>query len=309
MLAKHPSSFGKQSKRWSEEEIKILEKAYPTALTTYEVLSLLPDRTWQDVKSKVRSLGIKKQVKTIRRGGWMPHEIAVLKDKYPLGGALEVQNLLPQRSTHNIHVKAFHLGISCQRLLWTENEENRLRQHYSETPVNQLMNELDRSYGAIRGKAWELRLKKNFPGVGALPLCIEDFELGRLVGLLDGEGSFTIDRTRDSFFPFISITNTNRLVLERVRKITNMGTIRVHQPKIPRHNIVYRWYVEKAKDVRSLCLTVERCLIVKREQAGVILQFLDLKERIWNKEISRQVGIKMLGKLAKKCSKLNRGRR
>jgi hypothetical protein len=110
-------------------------------------------------------------------------------------------------------------------------------------------------------------------------------EAGYLAGFLDGEGCLTIGRARRvgyradwSYFAVMVLANTNLEALERIAALCGNGKIQLQDKRDrPEHKTLYR-LMFGAGQIRRLLPQVQQYLLIKRQQAELILQFLDLKE-------------------------------
>jgi hypothetical protein len=92
---------------WSDEELAILRKHYPTKLRQ-ELLSLLPNKRWTSIRHKASELGLKKAF----LGIWNPAELQILKDNWAKCGRPKLLKLLPRKRWSSIRHKAFELGLA-----------------------------------------------------------------------------------------------------------------------------------------------------------------------------------------------------
>ena len=93
-----------------------------------------------------------------------------------------------------------------------------------------------------------------------------------LAGFLDGEGSIMLYRRGNGAAMRISISNTNRPVLEWCQRATSVGAIVVAPRSNPRHKTAMMWMVN-SQPAASILEQVLPYLIVKHEQATVALEF------------------------------------
>lgn len=97
---------------------------------------------------------------------------------------------------------------------------------------------------------------------------------------IDCEGSIGIKRSwhrhMEKFYyqPAIQISNTNRRLIDYLVEIYPHVTIRHTQPRNPKHSGFWTWVVKA--DYNPDCLfQIKEYLIVKKEQAGIVLDFYD----------------------------------
>ena len=124
---------------------------------------------------------------------------------------------------------------------------------------------------------------------------LTEFELGFIIGLIDGEGTITInDKIRKQRFvwknkpknkkdyrqliPHVSVCNTNLEIIEKVKETINCGYITVNKAR-PEHNQKehYRFHLENLSDIEQLLNQISEKLIVKRKQAKILLEFCRLR--------------------------------
>lgn len=101
-----------------------------------------------------------------------------------------------------------------------------------------------------------------------------------LAGFFDGEGSVSIinfeGHGHRQFASRLNVTNTDLPTLELYKKIYG-GSIRKHSK--PRMQ-TYRWELRKNEDRQHFLLSVLPYLIVKKEEASIVLDFLRLGNSI-----------------------------
>lgn len=96
------------------------------------------------------------------------------------------------------------------------------------------------------------------------------FELGWVVGILEGEGHISVIRTRNWYgaeykYLRIGCTSTDRDVLERLQAYTGVGNIRgPRRKKSLSHKLCYQWSVGQHDDVWGLLALIEPHLLGRR---------------------------------------------
>ena len=140
---------------WTDEEIGILKKFYPTAPHT-ELAELLPNRTKNAIKNRAQLLKIKRTASV-----WSKTELKLLKKYYSKVDYSELQKFLPNKTRFAIKVKARHLNIRKMPPDWTKEEINLLKKHYPTAPLEQWTELLpNRTKASIIAKASKLKIKK-----------------------------------------------------------------------------------------------------------------------------------------------------
>ena len=89
-------------------------------------------------------------------------------------------------------------------------------------------------------------------------------------GFMDGEGCIT---TSQNTFR-VTITNTNRPILDWFLNTFGGNINNQHIPKNPRWNTAWKWVAASRKDVASFLKAVRPYLKVKASEADVVLSYL-----------------------------------
>jgi hypothetical protein len=104
-----------------------------------------------------------------------------------------------------------------------------------------------------------------------------------LAGIIDGEGSLIVSRSdRGSYMNYygrIHVKNTDyRLIKWLLDKFG--GTVSNHEPSDPvKHKKAYSWYFSgDAHDKEVLLLSIMPYLIVKKEQAKILIEFFRMHD-------------------------------
>jgi hypothetical protein len=106
-----------------------------------------------------------------------------------------------------------------------------------------------------------------------------------LAGIIDGEGSLIISRsdrgTYNNYYGRIHVKNTDyRLIKWLLEKFG--GNVHAHPPKDPiKHAKAYSWYFSgDAHDKETLLLALMPYLIVKKDQAKILVDFFRMSGQI-----------------------------
>lgn len=106
-----------------------------------------------------------------------------------------------------------------------------------------------------------------------------DTELAWAAGFLDGEGHFGLARqggkhriTDDARQPFIKATQVVPEPLEKLKAMFG-GTVNARGTKTSTGKTAYDWTIRSGVRVREVVPLIEPYLIVKREQALIVLEF------------------------------------
>jgi hypothetical protein len=103
-----------------------------------------------------------------------------------------------------------------------------------------------------------------------------------IAGILDGEGCIMISRKNDttgvvggiSYRPFVSVSNTDFVLLEWLKVTTGLGSVTSMRSKRPRERPSWRWDLwsqQAAQVIRAVC----PYLVIKADQAALLLEFVD----------------------------------
>lgn len=134
-------------------------------------------------------------------------------------------------------------------------------------------------------------------------------DLGYIAGMIDGEGTLTISKHRQynrkketyQYRPFIWITNTNEEVLQIIQKKVGLGTITSYQPSNKKYKKVFYWRILKRSECLEFLRLITKTLIIKWNQALIMMEFLESREDKTNdpytkQEITLQSMIKKINK-------------
>ena len=89
---------------------------------------------------------------------------------------------------------------------------------------------------------------------------ISVFDLGWLVGIVEGEGTFSVNKTRRSTTPRFYLYSPDEWVVDRCLQVTGMGRKYVRpegKGNRPGNGHRYGWVVSKIKDVETLYAEIQ----------------------------------------------------
>ncbi len=105
-------------------------------------------------------------------------------------------------------------------------------------------------------------------------------QIGYIAAFLDGEGGIQITRTtrKDreytiALHPCVYFTNTNREVIETLRRWFSAGCVVTAKANKEGHKPTHVLHITGTRNIVSLLTVVRPCLIVKAKQADTMLQF------------------------------------
>ena len=104
---------------------------------------------------------------------------------------------------------------------------------------------------------------------------LEKWELAYIAGIIDGEGCISIAKSHSTMHltPFVEVSMTNIECIRLLWTMTGMGKFDIRKRPAPRKT-VYRWPVYKKLDIYLLLRAIHPYLVVKKEQAEVMLEFV-----------------------------------
>lgn len=143
---------------------------------------------------------------------------------------------------------------------------------------------------------------KIYPDIPGTPKCLDEAHgnpreaalLGYLAGIIDGEGTIRIQRIKSGksfvaskrrnpwYYAQVSIGMTDIRPLVLLREFTGKGEIR--NERVPSRKLIYRWVLGGRFDIIKFLNTLLPYLIVKRQQAEIVLDLLEHWEMPWNKK-------------------------
>lgn len=113
---------------------------------------------------------------------------------------------------------------------------------------------------------------------------LTDKQIGYIAGIIDGEGSVCLhkcvwkDRKEYYFRPFIKIANTNIEMLFFIKKILGCGSIELERIKTDKWKASHTLRFS-ANMIRSFLPTIIDCLVIKKQQALLLSEFLKFSHR------------------------------
>jgi len=112
---------------------------------------------------------------------------------------------------------------------------------------------------------------------------------GYLAGILDGEGCITIGagqkETCVNYNAIVVVQNTSKVLIDWMQQKFG-GQTYLSKRETATTRTAYMWRITKKKDIENLLLAVLPYLIVKKEQAKILLNFVRL-EPTANSEVRR----------------------
>lgn len=108
---------------------------------------------------------------------------------------------------------------------------------------------------------------------------LTDKQIGYIAGIIDGEGSICLhkcvwkDRNEVYYRPFIKIANTNLEMLVLIKNLLGCGSIKLERIKTDKWKASHTLRFS-ANMIRSFLPVISDCLVIKKQQALLVSQFL-----------------------------------
>jgi hypothetical protein len=105
-------------------------------------------------------------------------------------------------------------------------------------------------------------------------------KFGYLAGILDGEGCLTIGAGRRetgviNYNPIVLVQNTSRELIEWLQSRFG-GQVYLSKKETEKTKTAWMWRITQKKAIENLLLAVLPYLVIKREQAKILLAFVRL---------------------------------
>jgi len=175
---------------------------------------------------------------------------------------------------------------------WTENEIAFLKKHYLRLSLKKISKFLNRSYGSVRKKRYQLRFAHNFAKDVEPLYGLAENEKAYIAGFIDGEGclGFEIFHRQGipiSAKPVVNIDNTNEEIISWLTEKINLGQWKsqkfyTHHFGDQKRKATYRVSIRGYFRVESFLRAILPYLRVKRDLAVKILEFYQMHPR-WTK--------------------------
>jgi len=143
---------------------------------------------------------------------------------------------------------------------------------------------------------------------------LPEWARGWLAGLIDGEGTITVERLRRrknnniNYRPLIVINNTSLELIQKVREVCSCGTISLHSPsymkRFPQKRTVYSIKIKGSFNVSAILKQIYPYLIVKRKQAEIVLKICEENIKAYStNKLANTKYLEMLKRELNRCNK------
>ena len=102
----------------------------------------------------------------------------------------------------------------------------------------------------------------------------EDIEMAYMAGILDGDGSFSVMKSHNAYYPCIQLSNAFKGMSEYLFEKFK-GSKRVKKPQQPHHKPLYVWSVRGLGSAKNVLNKVIPFLVLKKERAKFMLDFIE----------------------------------
>jgi hypothetical protein len=102
------------------------------------------------------------------------------------------------------------------------------------------------------------------------------YELGFIIGLIEGEGSLGLTGGFKGMYPILSISNTNRLLLEKAQDIIG-GNIACSTSNNIKHKDAYRLFLSGIHTILQTLKKLDGHLITKNQQCKLLIKYCEIR--------------------------------
>lgn len=102
----------------------------------------------------------------------------------------------------------------------------------------------------------------------------EEVEMAYMAGILDGDGSFSVLKSHNSYHPCIQLSNAFKGMSEYLFDVF-AGSKRIKKPQQDHHKILYVWSVRGLDSAKNVLNKVMPFLVLKKERAKYMLDFIE----------------------------------
>jgi hypothetical protein len=221
---------------------------------------------------------------------WTEKEIEILKDYWE--DLDKIANLV-HRDKETVRRKGIRLGLPRLRKphFWIKEECEFLSKLYRERrPLKEIAEKLHRSYSAVEKRVKLLGLVEEMKWKPREEYLLTEAEKGYIAGIVDGEGNVGVLHAHGPQWisARVQITNTDERLIKWLQEKLG-GVARVIHRQTSKHKTVYALMIEDMRDVKYFLNTIKSYLIVKKEQAEILLKFVDSRIKGWrNKPYSKE---------------------
>ena len=120
-------------------------------------------------------------------------------------------------------------------------------------------------------------------------LSKKDRELIALAIDLEGTITITSNKNKGVLSPLVCIGNTNKAILEKIRRVSKMGVIRNGHEERKNRKKSWKWMIYNVMEVKHLLEQILPFLIVKRRQGELVIGFCNIRIKNFGEPITKKV--------------------
>jgi hypothetical protein len=107
----------------------------------------------------------------------------------------------------------------------------------------------------------------------------KDEDMAYAAGILDGDGSFSIMKSGNKYYPCIQLSNAFQGMAEWLYENFG-GSLRIKRPQKSHYKVLYVWSVRGLEGCKNLIGFVSPYLVLKGKQALCMLEFIEKRSRV-----------------------------
>jgi hypothetical protein len=189
------------------------------------------------------------------------------------------------RKYHSVLHQALKLGLRKKRR-WSHKELELLKEIYPTGQKKRILREIKRTWEATVKRAADLGIYRGalLSPLEKLPnLVLNEKSKVWIACAIDCEGSLGLGLTKRGFYyPYISINNTKRALLNHFRKLVGCihKTIRFDNKRCENRKNIYQLDMGSAPWIYALLRQIRPYFIIKGKQADLVLEFIEILDNI-----------------------------
>lgn len=214
------------------------------------------------------------------------------------------------RNYHSVLHQALKSGL-IKKKQWSSEDIKLLREIYSHSSKEEILQKVNRTWGAIMKRSGELKIRRSLlPPLDKLPTFVLDE--GSKIWLacaIDCEGSIGLGKAKGRFYnPSISIDNTNEDFLKHFRKLVTCThkVISLDSKRYENRKNIYKFDMASMPWVYVLLTQIRPYFIIKGQQADLLIEFIEIIDEIKRNNDGRIVYPKRVHEIYDQLKKLNK---
>lgn len=122
-------------------------------------------------------------------------------------------------------------------------------------------------------------------------LRLNNVQKAYVAGIIDGEGYVGLLKAKKDkhMRPVISVENASEPLIDYLLKTTRIGAKyrKIRKDPNPKHSQIWGWIVRKFSEIRSICEAVSPYLLIKKQNARLLLKLISLREESCKKRMKQ----------------------